>query len=339
MERMRHIEPHAALRAFLAGAVRFLLLMLVVSFVTFALVAASPIDPVQANVGQQALLGMSAAKRAALAAHWGADTPLLERYGQWLAGVLSGDWGLSLRFNAAVISVVAERFSSSCVLMGASWLLSGVAGVLLGVVAGMNAGGAADRVIRKVNFALASTPPFWVGMVALMVFAVWLGWLPAGFSAPIGVSAQAVTALDRARHLVLPVLTLSIVGLPGVVLHTREKTLDVLASDYVRFARARGESRSTILFRHGLRNLILPALTLQCASVGEVFGGSILVEQVFSYPGLGQAAVTAGLGGDAPLLVGIAMGSAAFVFAGNAVADLLRAAVDPRMGEVMGRDR
>ena len=110
------------------------------------------------------------------------------------------------------------------------------------------------------------------------------------------------------RHVALPVLTLSVTGLPSIALHTREKVVDVLESDYVRFARARGESGRDVLLRHGFRNLILPALTLQFASVGEIFGGSVLVEQVFSYPGLGQAAVTAGLGGDAPLLVGIALG-------------------------------
>lgn len=317
----------------LREALRFCALMVAVSMVTFALVAVSPIDPVQANVGQQALLGMSAAKRAQLAEHWGAGTPLPERYALWAQGVLHGDWGISLRYNAPVSQVVGERFAGSLALMATAWVLSGVVGIVLGIAAGRHRDGAVDRVIRGACIVLSSTPAFWLGIVALMVFSVALGWFPLGFSAPIGVGAQSVTLLDRVHHLVLPALTLSVSGVAGVALHTREKMIDVLESDYVRFALARGESPRHVLLRHGLRNLVLPALTLQLASVGEIFGGSVLVEQVFSYPGLGQAAVTAGLGGDAPLLVGIALGSAAFVFAGNALANVLYAVVDPRLGE------
>ena len=131
--------------------------------------------------------------------------------------------------------------------------------------------------------------------------------------------------------MVLPALTLSVLGVANIALHTREKTIDVLESDYIRFARARGLSTSQALRRHGLRNLSLPAITLQFASISEIFGGSVLVEQVFSYPGLGQAAVTAGLGGDAALLAGIAVFSAAIVFAGNLVANILYGIIDPRI--------
>ena len=120
----------------LREVLRFCALMIAVSFVTFALVAASPIDPVQANVGQQALLGMSAAKRAQLAAHWGSGAPFWERYVLWAQGVVVGDWGTSLRYNAPVIHVVGERFASSFVLMVSAWLLSGVLGVTLGIAAG-----------------------------------------------------------------------------------------------------------------------------------------------------------------------------------------------------------
>lgn len=307
--------------------------MLAVSLATFALVAASPIDPVQANVGQQALMGMSAAKRAQLAEHWGAGTPLLERYALWAQGALHGDWGVSLRYNAPVAQVVGERFASSCALMLTAWVLSGVIGVLLGIVAGIHRDEPVDCGIHGACIVLSSTPAFWVGIVALMVFSVVLGWFPLGFSAPIGVHAADVSLLERLHHMALPALTLALTGVPSVALHTREKVIDVMGSDYVRFVRARGESTGSILRRHGVRNLIVPALTLQLASVGEVFGGSVLVEQVFSYPGLGQAAVTAGLGGDAPLLVGIALGSAAFVFAGNALANVLHALIDPRVRE------
>ena len=311
--------------------VRFVLLMLAVSFVTFALVAASPIDPVQANVGQTAYLTMSPERRAALAERWGAGEVLLERYGAWLADALRGDFGESLRFNAPVVSVVGERLASSALLLAVAWLLSGVIGFVLGVVAGACRGSRLDRAICGWCYLLSATPTFWLAMLALMLFAVYLGWFPIGFATPIGADAE-VSLAERLHHAVLPALTLSVLGVANVALHTREKTIDVLESDYMRYARARGLSRWQAVRRHGLRNLALPALTLQFASISEVFGGSVLVEQVFSYPGLGQAAVTAGLGGDVALLAGIALFSAALVFAGNLVANLLYGVLDPRIG-------
>ena len=294
--------------------------MLAVSLVTFVLVSVSPIDPVQANVGQTAYINMSEAKRAQLAEYWGVNTPLWERYANWFVDLLHGDLGTSLRFNAPVIDVIATRAVNSLALMATAWAVSGVLGFALGILAGANRGRLIDRIVKGYCFLLASVPTFWLGLLFLIVFSVQLG-----------VSAADVTFADALHHLALPALTLSVIGVANIALHTREKTIDVLESDYVRFARARGLSTWGALRHHGLRNLALPALTLQFASISEIFGGSVLVEQVFSYPGLGQAAVTAGLGGDAALLVGIALFSAAFVFTGNLIASTLYGVVDPRM--------
>lgn len=312
--------------------------MLAVSVVCFALVAASPIDPVQANIGQNALMGMSAERRAQLAAYWASDVGFAERYLSWLASFVTGDWGTSLRFNAPVTEVIAHRAANSLAMMTVAWIFSGLLGFALGVAAGASRGSLLDRAVKGYCYLLASTPTFWVGLLMLMVFSVSLHWFPMGFSIPIGVSAADATIFQSLQCMVLPALTLSLVGVANIALHTREKTIDVLESDYVRFALSRGESKAQALRNHGLRNLMLPALTLQFASISEIFGGSVLVEQVFSYPGLGQAAVTAGLGGDAPLLVGIALVSAALVFAGNLAANILYGVVDPRIreGEVRG---
>ena len=311
--------------------------MLAVGLVVFALVSMSPIDPVQANVGQAAYVNMSEAKRAQLASYWGGDVPFWERFANWAGALLQGDMGTSLRFNAPVSEVIAHRAANSLALMGIAWLLSGVLGFALGVAAGARCGGALDRVVRSYCFLLASTPTFWLGLLILMVFAVQLGWFPIGFSVPIGVSAADVTLADAVHHLMLPALTLSVTGVANIALHTREKVVDVLESDYVRFARARGESELSVIMHHGLRNVALPAVTLQCAFISEVFGGSVLVEQVFSYPGLGQAAVTAGLGGDVALLAGIALVSAALVFGGNLLTNILYGVLDPRMRVGEGR--
>lgn len=318
-------------RSILREAARLCLLLFAVSVVTFLLVGASPIDPVQANVGQVGYLSMSAERRAVLEARWGVDEPIWSRYAAWAAGALRGDLGTSLRFNAPVVQVVGERLAASAGLLLAAWSVSGLLGLVLGVLAGSREGSLLDRGVRTICYLLAATPAFWLALLALTVFGVWLGWFPLGFSVPLGASAGSVTLADRLHHMVLPALVLSIAGVSGIALHTREKTIEVLSSDYARFARARGESGWTLLRRHGLRNLVMPAVTLQCASIGEVVGGSVLIEEVFSYPGLGQAAVAAALGGDAPLLVGIALATSLIVFIGNLIANVLQGVVDPRV--------
>ena len=259
---------------------RFLLLMMAVAVVTFALVSLSPVDPLQANVGQAALMSMSEEKRAALAAYWGADTPMLERFLAWAGDLLHGDLGMSPRYNAPVAEVIASRAANSLALMGVAWVVSGVLGFVLGVAAALREGRLLDRFVCGYCFVLAASPTFWVGLLLLMVFSVWLGWFPLGFSVPVGVAAADVTFADALHH------------------------------------------------------MALPAITLQFSQIAEIFGGSVLVEEVFSYPGLGQAAVTAGLGGDVALLAGIALVSAALVFTGNLAANLIYGLVDPRMRPV-----
>ncbi len=304
-----------------------------VSLVVFALVSVSPIDPVQANVGQAALASMSPEKRAQLDQYWGTDLAFHERYFSWLAGMLRGDMGMSLRFNAPVSQVIAEKSLNSIVLLSIAWVASGVIGFVLGVCAAAQRGRLIDKIVKTYCFVLASMPTFWIAILFLEVFSVQLGWFPIGFSVPIGKAASDITFLDMLHHAILPALTLSLVGVANVALHTREKTIDVLESDYARFARSRGQSTASVVIHHGLRNIAFPAISLQFAQIAEIFGGAVLVEQVFSYPGLGQAAVTAGLGGDVSLLAAIALVSAALVFGGNLIANILYGVIDPRMRE------
>jgi len=217
--------------------------------------------------------------------------------------------------------------------MGVAWVLSGIFGFLMGIIAGMNQGKLIDRAIKWYCLTLAATPTFWLGLILLMIFAVGLGWFPIGLGVPVGVLSENVTLSEKIYHLILPALTLSIVGVANIALHTRQKLLDVLESDYVLFARANGESGLGLVWKHGIRNIALPAVTLQFASFSELFGGSVLAEQVFSYPGLGQATVSAGLRGDVPLLLGIVLISAVFVFTGNLIGDVICSVVDPQIKE------
>lgn len=311
--------------------IRMLLLLFFVSAAAFTLISISPIDPLQANVGQAALGSMSQEQIAKLEAYWGVKEPPLERFLAWALDFFRGDMGVSLLYHRSVAEVIGVKLVNSLWLMTIAWILSGMVGFLLGILAGIREGSLADRMIKGYSLLIASTPAFWLALVLLMIFAVWLKVLPIGLSVPIGVEASGVTIADRIQHAILPAITLSITGVANITLHTREKMIEIMESDYVLFAKARGESTYSIVKNHALRNVLLPAITLQFASISEIFGGSVLVEQVFSYPGLGQAAVTAGLGSDVPLLLGITVISAMFVFGGNLIANILYGIVDPRI--------
>ena len=306
-------------------------LLVAVSIVSFILMTMSPVDPLQANVGQAALGSMSQEQIEKLEAYWGVDEPPLKRYLAWAKDFVRGDFGMSLQYRQPVSKVIAVKLGNSLFLMVTAWILSGVIGFILGVAAGVFRGRLPDRLIKGYCVVISSTPAFWLALLLLMIFGVRLKVLPIGLSVPIGLEASGVTFLDRLRHAILPSLTLSITGISNIALHTREKMIDVMESDYVLFARARGESTWQIVRRHALRNVLLPAITLQFASISEIFGGSVLVEQVFSYSGMGQAAVTAGLGSDMPLLMAITIVSAVFVFGGNLIANILYGIVDPRI--------
>ncbi len=311
--------------------IRMILLIFFVSAAAFMLVSISPIDPLQANVGQAALGSMSQEQIEKLQVYWGVGEPPVERFLAWAGDFFRGDMGISLLYRQPVSKVIGVKLVNSLWLMTIAWILSGIMGFILGILSGIREGSFLDKLIKGYSLLIASIPAFWLALVFLMIFSVWLKLFPIGLSVPIGVETSGVTMLDRIHHAILPAVTLSITGIANITLHTREKMIEIMESDYVLFARARGESTFSIVKNHGLRNAVLPAVTLQFASISEIFGGSVLVEQVFSYPGLGQAAVTAGLGSDVPLLLGITVISAVFVFGGNLIANILYGIIDPRI--------
>ncbi|MEC5423162.1 ABC transporter permease [Virgibacillus sp. C22-A2] len=311
-------------------AVKLATLLIAISILSFTLLSYSPIDPVQSYIGAD-MTRVSSEQRDNIADYWGLNETKVQQFMNWGKAVLQGDFGTSLLYRANVSDVIAERFLASLALMVVAWIISGIFGFLLGIIAGMKEGTWIDSLIKGYCFTLASTPAFWLGLLFLMFFSVWLGWFPIGLGSPAGIVAADVSLLDRLKHLFLPALTLSILGVANIALHTRQKLVEVLNSEFARFAKAKGERDITLLWRHGLRNISLPAVSLHFASFGELFGGTVLAEQVFSYPGLGQAVVQAGLGSDVPLLLGIVLFSAVFVFVGNLLADLLYKVIDPRI--------
>lgn len=312
---------------------RLVLLLVAVSIISFALLANSPIDPIDAYFLNKAA---SAEQHALVAAYWGLDKPPLERFLTWAGNILRGDFGISFIYRAPVLEVIGEKFRLTLLLMMTSWVLSGVFGFLFGVLAGMYRGSRLDKAIQGFSLLCVSVPVFWLGLLFLMVFAVKLQWFPLALAAPVGKLHAQVTLAEQIHHLILPALTLSVTGISSITLQTREKMIEVMGTNYMLFAQARGETLCQRVRRHGLRNILLPAITLQFASFNELFGGAVLAETVFSYPGLGSTVTLAGLRGDLSLLLGIAIFSAIFIFVGNLIANILYGVVDPELREGRG---
>lgn len=310
---------------------KLITLLVALCIITFVLMELSPIDPVTAYVG--ASTKVSAEQRQLIAEHWGLNQPPIIRFWSWFKSIISGDWGTSMIYRRPVLEVIGQKFMSSIWLMGISWILSGIIGFILGIISGIKEGKLIDKIIRGYCYIIMSTPTFWLGILFIILFSVKLGWFPVALSVPIGVLSENVGFVERMQHIILPALTLSIISISSICMNTRQKVIEIMESDYILFAKARGESQISIIFNHVLKNVSLPAITLQFLSFSELFGGTIFVEQVFSYPGLGQATVSAGLKGDLPLLMGIAIISLVFVYSVNIIADLLYRVIDPRIKE------
>lgn len=311
--------------------IRMLILLFLVSFLAFLLIAKSPIDPLVSYIGTNSTL--SAEAKMEIAEHWGLNDSLPQRFFTWLTNLLHGDMGTSITYKKAVSTVIKERFSYSIVLMLFAWTLSGILGFFLGVVCGTRQGGIFDRITKLFCLLVKSAPTFWLGLMFLVIFAVQLGWFPIGMAVPMGKLESDVTLGDRIYHLILPVITLTVANISEIVLYTRQRVVEILNSNFILYAKARGENPRQIMVRHILRNVSLPAITLQFASFSELFGGMALAENVFAYPGIGTATTAAALNGDAPLLLGIAFISALFVFTGNLIANILYGICDPRIRE------
>ena len=310
--------------------VRFIILLIFVILLSFILIDMSPINPVKTYISNVII---SQEQIATLEAYWGVNEPITTKMINWLGNIIHGDFGTSLIFRIPVIDVIKERFTASLVLMLTSWIFSGILGFLLGIVAGFKKDTIIDKAIKVYCYTLQSAPAFWIALVMLMIFSIYLGWFPSGLGVPIGSLSENVTFWEWLNRLILPMVTLSIVGVASITLYTRYKLIEVMNSDYFLFAKARGESGWNIIKRHGVRNVLLPAITLQFLGFSELFGGAVLVEQIFTYPGIGQAAVSAGLRSDVPLLLGIVIFSAIFVYCGNLIADIIYNFVDPRIKE------
>ncbi|MEF3114771.1 ABC transporter permease [Streptomyces chrestomyceticus] len=303
--------------------------LLAVTLGVFAVAAAAPFDPVRAYAGTAGLTA-SQANLDQIRHNLGVDQPLLGRWWHWLTGALTGDLGDSATLRAPVSQVIGERIGWSVLLCALAFVIAIVVGTLLGVLAARRPGSMLDRAVTSAAYTLEAAPPFWLGLLAVWLFALKLGVLPAGGLTDTG--SEIATAGQVARHVVLPALVLAVSQLPWFVLYVRQGVGDALEEDPVRGARARGLSERTVLFQHALRSGLLPVLTLVGSRVPELITGALLVESVFSWPGIAAATVDAATSVDFPLLAALTVLATIAVLIGNLLSDLLYGLADPRVG-------
>jgi len=312
-------------RSYLARRLLLLVPVLVgVSVVVFLVLHLSPGDPAEIMLGSQATQEDLARLRREL----GLTEPLHVQYVHWVAHVARGDLGRSIWMKRPVLDEVLNRYKATLVLTASGLLLSTVGGIILGVASAVRPHSFLDRMSAVTSLFGASMPVFWLGIVLMVVFSLWLGWLPAsGMWAPYGQGGLR----DLLAHLVLPAVTLAAASLTIIARLTRSTMLEILSQDYIRTARAKGLVEQRVVFRHGLKNALVPIVTVVGVQAGYLLGGAVLTETVFAWPGVGLLMVQGILARDFPLVQGCVLVIALTFVLINLAVDLLYAWLDPRI--------
>jgi peptide/nickel transport system permease protein len=312
-------------RRYLARRLLLLVPVLVgVSIVVFMILHLAPGDPAEIMLGSQ----VTQEDLARLRADLGLNEPLPIQYIRWITHVMRGDLGRSLWMKRPVLPEVLERFKATLILTGTALLISTLCGVALGVLSATRRNSILDRLSAVASLFGASMPVFWLGIVLMVLFALWLRWLPAsGMYAPYGGG----DLRDLLAHLVLPALTLAAASMTIIARLTRSTLLEILGQDYIRTARAKGVVERGVVLRHGLKNALIPIVTVVGVQAGYLLGGAVFTETVFAWPGVGTLMVQGILARDFPLVQGcVLLVAFAFVLI-NLFVDLLYAWLDPRI--------
>nr|WP_295741234.1 ABC transporter permease [uncultured Acidocella sp.] len=313
-----------------ARILKMLLVLVAIAVVNFLLIHSAPGDPASVMAGQSGAADPQFI--AQLRHNFGLDKPLLVQLFLYLKHVAVLDLGTSYTQQQPVLTLILQRLTATLLLTIAAFIFALVAGIALGAFSARRRGGIADRLISLLALGFYATPIFWVGLMLVLIFSVWLGWLPSFGMESVGAGYTGLAhALDVGRYLILPALTLGLFYMAVYARLTRASMLDVSQQDFIRTARAKGLAEGTIWRRHVLRNALLPVVTFAGIQAGQLIGGSVLVETVFAWPGIGQLAFNALLARDYPVLLGVFLCTAAMVVVFNLLTDLLYLIIDPRM--------
>ena len=306
------------------------LVLALMSFVIYALIALMPGDPIDIMVQSNPDLTPEDATR--LKALYGLDKPIFERYWNWLTAAAERDFGYSRIHGRPVLEVMGPRLANTGLLMGLALVLSLAIALPVGIYSALRPHSASDYAINFLALAGISVPVFWLALMLVVVFAVILNWLPAGGMETIGSEAQGLSwILDRARYLVLPVIALSVASIGGLTRYVRAAMMEIMRQDYIRTARAKGASPTRVVLLHALRNAMIPVVTILALSFGTLFSGALVTEAMFSYLGMGKLIYDSIIGNDYNMALVSLMFATAMVLVSNLLADLCYAWLDPRV--------
>lgn len=316
--------------SFLGRILQYALVLLFALTLNFLLPRLMPGNPLALIAGADVGL-LTPEERQEVIDRAGLDRPLITQYVSYLGDVATGDFGYSYRQKRPITDLILERLPWTLLLTGIALALSAVVGIVLGAVSAWRRGRATDVGSLTAMITLESLPSFWLGMLLVSVFSVQLGIFPTfGAVTPASGYEGFDALMDVIRHAVLPAVTLSVLSVPGVYLTMRYSMLGVMGEDFIRTARAKGLSERAVLFRHVARNALVPVVTVLALRLGYAFGGTVVVETVFSYPGLGRLIFEAVSGRDYPVMQAAFLVFTIAVLVSNLLADYLYPLLDPR---------
>jgi len=303
-------------------------LLLLISIAMFLLLHALPGGPEAVLFNPH----LSAAGRAALRARFGLDDSVPIQYIKWLGRSLTGDFGFSFATNEPVMTVIGRRFPATLELFSVALVVALVLAIVIGVVSALRQSSATDYVLMTLSYFGISMPIFLFGLFAQDIFGVQLHWLPVSGTQTLGYQLAPIDAfVDHLEHLIMPMSVLAISYIAGWSRYMRSSMIEVVHQDYMRTARAKGVSSTSLIFRHALRNAVIPLITVVAIDFGAVAGGAAITEGVFAWPGMGSLFIDELTRRDYPVLLGMLIISAVFVIFFNLLADILYAVMDPRI--------
>ena len=306
-------------------AIQSAIVLLVMSFLIYALIGLMPGDPIDLMISSNPR--MTSADAIRLRALYGLDQPIIARYWHWLSAAAGGDFGYSRIHARPVMEVLLPALGNTTLLLGVSFVLSLVLGLWLGVLAAVRPYSRIDYAVNLLAFAGISVPPFWLGLLLIIVFAVMLGVLPAG-----GVPTTGMPDLwERLRYALLPVANLTISSIGGHTRFVRAAMIETLRQDFIRTARAKGIGWRRVVLKHALRHALIPVTTIVALNFGALFSGALITETIFAYPGMGKLIFDSIMGSDFNLALVALLFATLFTLVGNLLADLAYAALDPRI--------
>lgn len=303
-------------------------ILLGITLLTFMIMQLAPGNPMMTMIDPNVSMEELARAEQSL----GLDRPLIVQYWSWLGQIVQGNLGYTIRTGQSVSALIMARLPATLLLTSTAFVMSFILGVPLGVFSAWNKYSIPDYVLTVIAFIGISIPGFFLGLAMIYIFALQFGWLPTSGLMSIGMDYEGTTYLiDRIRHLIMPAVVLALPNMAAVMRFTRSSMIEVLTHDYVRTARSKGLNMPVVMFKHALRNSLIPVITLFGLSIPFLFGGAYIAEQVFNWPGMGSLGINAITGREYPVVMGLNLFTSTLVLLGNLIADILYAFVDPRI--------